>query len=182
MSGVASRLRAERGLTLVELIIVMAVLGVVLGALSNAFIAGMRAGSDVDARISAQTNLGVAVGRLEYEVRCASTVGLLSSGAGIALSLPGQCPHATGSVSWCVVSGVLTRYAASSCTGTGQAFVTSITSATPFSCVSTVGDLPQVQVNLTTNTTGRASDAAAVTDRITMRNAPAVTAGASACA
>ena len=182
MSPVATRLRAERGMTLVELIIVMAVLAIILGAVSTAFSSGTRAGADVDARISAQTNLGVAVGRLEYEARCAATVGILSSGAGISMSLPSLCLHATGNVSWCVVSGVLTRYAASSCTGTGQAFVTNITSPTPFACVSTVGSLPQVQVALTTNITGRASDAASVTERITMRNAHAVTSGASDCA
>lgn len=181
MRAATGRLRAERGMTLVELIVVMAILGIVMAGLANVFVSGTRASSDVDARLTAQTNLGIAVQRLEYEARCATTVSRLSSGAGVALSLPSWCTHATGSVSWCVVSGVLTRYPASTCTGTGQSFISSVTSATPFSCVSTVGSLPQVQIALTVNSTGRTSDGASVTDLVTMRNAHTVTASSSDC-
>jgi hypothetical protein len=88
----------------------------------------------------------MAISQLEYEVRCASGYTLTNSGAGINLTMPTQCSHATETISWCVSSGVLGRYSAANCTGTDQQFVSSVSSATPFSVVADAGDLPQVSL------------------------------------
>ena len=82
------------------------------------------------------------------------------------------CSHATGTVTWCVVNGVLLRNVGPVCSATGQVFVRSITSAQPFALPTTAsGYLPQLTVSLTSNTTGRTSDAFTDGDVITLRNA-----------
>jgi len=167
------RLAAENGVTLIELIIVCALLGVVMAGVVNILISGSRAQRDTSGRVDAQQGVRIGIDRLEYEARCASSVTTLSSGAGVSLVLPAQCSHATGNVSWCVTSGALTRYAASTCTGTGLTYVKSVTSATPFTvkwATGTAGFLPRLQMNLTVNDTGPSSDGFSLNDTIALRN------------
>jgi Tfp pilus assembly protein PilW len=165
------RFSDESGITLIELLFVMLILGIVLTGLVNVFISGGRASSDANARLAGQQNVRLALDRLEYEVRCSSGATVSSGGAAVLLTLPSQCTHATGSYTWCVTSGSLIRYAATSCTGTGQTFISNITTATPFSLLTATGLLPRLQISLAVNTTGRASDAVSVVDLITLRNA-----------
>jgi Tfp pilus assembly protein PilW len=165
-------LREESGFTLVELIVVTVLTVVVVGGLSNLFVSGLRAGNDANARLTSQSSVRLAFDRLEYETRCASTATLLSSGGGVTLVLPSSCAHATGTFTWCVTSGALIRYAGSSCSGTSQTFVTSVTTPTPFSCVTATGQYPRLQVALTVNPTSRSYDRYSATDLIDMRNAP----------
>lgn len=169
-----ARLQSESGFSLVELIISLAIMGAVLGGLANVFISGSRASSDGQARITSQQNVNNALGRLEYDARCASTASLLSksgsNGGGVHLNIPAYCTHSTGDVSWCVTSGSLIRYAATTCTGTGVTLASSVTSATPFSCYTPTGAVyPQLEVALTVDS-GGTSDATSVTDYITMHN------------
>jgi prepilin-type N-terminal cleavage/methylation domain-containing protein len=169
-----TRFARDDGFTLVELVIVCLVLGIILTGLVNVLVSGTRAQADVQGRMVAQQNTRLALDRLEFEARCATSASLLGSGAGVSLSLPSQCSHATGTVAWCVTGGVFTRYVAATCTGSGQKFVDSVTSATPFSLVtgaSGAGILPRLQVNLTVNQTGRSADAFSVADAITLQNA-----------
>lgn len=166
------RLADERGITLIELLIVCLTMGIVMTGVVNVFVSGSRAGSDADARFQAQQDTRLALDRLRFEARCASAATLVSSGAGVALTLPSVCAHGSGSIAWCVTAGELTRYVGTSCTGTGTPFVGSIVSATPFSLPAPAsGTLPQLQVALTANTTGRSSDAFSLADTITLRNA-----------
>src|SRR5579862_1571204 len=74
-----------------------------------------------------------------------------------------------------------TRYSGSSCSGSGQTFATSVTSATPFSCVATVGDYPELQVALSANAGTNSGTAVSETDTIDMRNASVTTANSAAC-
>jgi prepilin-type N-terminal cleavage/methylation domain-containing protein len=171
---VRARLRDESGFSLVELIITMVVMGIVLGGLANIFVSGERANADATARMTSQQGVRVAFDRLEYDTRCASTAALLSSGAGVYLTLPSQCDHASGTVTWCVTSGSLMRSTGTTCAATTHrlTYVTSVTSATPFSCYSPVaGSTPQLKVILTVNPATRSSDKTTSTDFITMRNA-----------
>ena len=166
------RLSDESGFTLIELIVVCALLGFVMTGVVNLFVSGTRAQSDTDARVLAQQNVRTAIDRLQYEARCASSASLVSAGAGVTLTLPSVCSHATGTVTWCVVNGVLLRNVGPVCSATGQVFVRSITSAQPFALPTTAsGYLPQLTVSLTSNTTGRTSDAFTDGDVITLRNA-----------
>jgi prepilin-type N-terminal cleavage/methylation domain-containing protein len=167
-------LREESGFTLVELIIVCVLLGIVMVGLSNVLVSGIRASSDAQARMTSQQNVRLAFDRLEFEARCATSATILGSGQGVKLTLPTQCSHAAGTVSWCVTGGVFTRYVAASCAGASTIkYVNSITSATPFSLLTATGTLPRLRLALTVNTTNRPSDAFTLTDAIAMRNAAA---------
>jgi len=170
---VRSRLAAEGGITLVELIIVCALLGVVSIGIVNMLVSGQRAQRDTTSRVNAQQSTRLAIDKLEYEARCASQISSLNSGAGVALVLPSWCSHATGTVSWCVTSGTLTRYPASTCTGTGAAYVRSVTSAKPFTvkwATSTTGYLPRLQISMTVNDTNATSNAFTMNETLSLRN------------
>jgi Tfp pilus assembly protein PilW len=167
----------ERGVTLVELLVVCATLGIVMAGIVNVFASGARAGSDADGRFQAQQDARLGLERLQYEARCASGATMVGGGSGpstgVVLSLPAICSHASGTITWCVSAGVLRRYAGSACTGASLPFVSAVTSATPFSLAPAVsGSLPQLQVALTANSTGRDGDGFALGDTITLRNAP----------
>jgi type II secretory pathway pseudopilin PulG len=164
-------LHDESGFTVVELVIVTTVTIVIMAGVSNAFVSGLRASSTTNSTLASQTSVHLALDRLEFESRCAQTATLLSGGAGVYLAIPSNCPHATGTVSWCVTSGSLVRYPTSDCSGTGQTFAHDVTSATPFSCIATLGDYPQLQVALTVNSGTTAATAVSATDQITLRNA-----------
>jgi prepilin-type N-terminal cleavage/methylation domain-containing protein len=166
------RLAAERGYTLIELLIVIAILGFIMAGIANLLVSGSRAQSDTSARVAAQGSTRTALDRLEFEARCASNATILNSGAGVALTLPTQCPHATGNVTWCVSGGVLTRYSGTlTCSGgTSYPYVSSITTPTPFSIVWGTSNLPQLAVTLAVNTTNRSSDAFTLKDSIALRN------------
>src|SRR5262249_46030467 len=134
-------------------------------------VSGSRAQSDYSARVTAQGSARMALDRLEYEARCASYASILNSGAGVALTMPATCPHATGNISWCVSSGVLTRYAGSStCSRTGITYIDSITTSTPFSLQWGTSNLPRLSIALAINTTNRSSDRFTLNDSIAMRN------------
>ena len=170
-----ARWQAEAGFSLIEMLTVMLILGIVMTGLVNVFISGERASADGQARLTSQQNVNVALTRLEYDARCASAASLLnkagSNGGGVYLTLPAQCWHSTGNVSWCVSSGVLVRISGTTCSGTGLNLVSSVTTTTPFSCYTPAitGALPQLKVALTVNPGGK-SDGTSSTDYITMRN------------
>ena len=166
--------REQTGFTLVEMIVTMIILAFVMDGLVNVLASGSRAESDATARMTGQQSVRDSVGRLDFEARCSSAASLISGGTGVALTLPANCSHATGTVSWCVASGTLKRFTSSGCPGSGgQIFVSNVTSTTPFTIVTGSvgsGQLPQLGVTLTVNTTGRSSDAFTLTDTIALRN------------
>jgi prepilin-type N-terminal cleavage/methylation domain-containing protein len=166
------RLRDERGVTLIEMLVAMVLTGIVMVGVVNIFISGARSGADANTRLEAQQGVRLALDRLEFEGRCATSAALVSGGAGVYFQLPAWCSHASGDVTWCVDSGVLTRFTANSCTGTGQIFVRDVTSDTPFSIPATAsGDLPVLLVDVSVDPGSGASTAATLTDTITLRNA-----------
>lgn len=164
-------LRDERGITIIELLVVMLLTGILMVGIVDIFVSGGRAGADANARMDAQQNARVALDQIENQGRCATTAALLNSGAGVAFTLPAECTHGTGAVSWCVVSGVLERYAANGCTGTGVSYVRSITTPTPFTIVANSGDLPQLLISLTSDENAHSGDGSTLQDTITLRNA-----------
>jgi Tfp pilus assembly protein PilW len=168
------RLAAEGGQTLIEMLVAMGLMAIVMVGIVNIFVSGGRAGADANARIDAQQNTRLALDRLEFEGRCATTATLVSSGAGVHFNIPSQCEHATGDVTWCAVSGVLERFAATSCSGSGQIFIRGVTSATPFSLpTAPSGDLQTLAVALTVDTAPNdPGTAGTLDDTITLRNAP----------
>lgn len=171
------RLRDESGFTLIELLIVMGITSIIVGALANLFASGLSASSKTSAVLSSQSNLIVAVSRIEFEGRCASSAALVSGGTGVTLALPSYCVNAAGTYTWCVTAGSLVKYSGSSCAGTGVTYASNVTSATPFSCV-LGGQYPRLQVALTSNSGTISGTAATGTSIITLRNA--LTAGSCA--
>ena len=168
------RLADERGFSLVELVIVMFLVSILLAGLSNLFISGLRASSDTSARTAGQGNIQTAVNRLEFELRCSSGATVPNAGvanSSVTVTLPTQCVHATGQYTWCVSGGSLLRYSGATCSGTGETFANNVTTAKPFTLVSTTGNLPQLAINLSVNLVGSSSDAVSVADTITLRNA-----------
>jgi type II secretory pathway pseudopilin PulG len=165
------RLADESGITMVELVVVMLVLGIVVAALADAFSAGLRASSDSSARSNAQENVRTAMDRIEFEARCASGATVGGAGANVLLTLPSECDHATGSYTWCVSGGQLIRYAATTCTGTGTVFADGVTSATPFTLLTSSGLLPRLQVSIAVDAQSTTADQVSITDVVTMRNA-----------
>lgn len=152
-------------MTITELLVACAVLVVLMAGVTDIIVSGSRASETTTAQINAQQNLRVAFDRLEFEGRCASSATLVSSGAGVTFVLPAQCAHAAGTYTWCVGSGTLGRYTGSSCAGTPQVFASGITSPTPFSLLTSTGNLPRLQVSLAIGTVSE-------TDSIALRNAP----------
>lgn len=162
--------RDERGITMVEMLISVALMGVVLGGIVNVMVAGGRVQYNMASLLNAQQDARVALNRLEYEGRCATSATVANAGAQVSFVLPSQCMHATGNTSWCVSGGTLRRYTSSGCSGAAQIFARSLTSATPFSLHTATGDLPQLLVSLIVSPTGRGVDTFKIADAITLRN------------
>jgi prepilin-type N-terminal cleavage/methylation domain-containing protein len=87
----------ERGYTLVELIMVLALLGVVVGALTTLFVGGTRAEVDLSNRFQAQNDAVSALDRLRRDVHCASSATAVSASA-VTLAVP--CVSG-GVIRWC---------------------------------------------------------------------------------
>jgi prepilin-type N-terminal cleavage/methylation domain-containing protein len=93
------RLRGERGYTLVELLVVLAIFTTVVTALVSLFTSGAKAELDMNRRFEAQQNARLALDRMRRELHCANGV---TATAGVAVSsvtvsLPSQCPSSGGS-------------------------------------------------------------------------------------
>jgi prepilin-type N-terminal cleavage/methylation domain-containing protein len=118
-AGVVFRLRAltrracaeEQGFTLIELIVAMAILGIVLAAIASLFTSSIHGQSDLDARFQAQVNLNTAVVKLRRDAHGACAVRAGWTTSTITLNMPSagtfQPPDTPCSVptavTWCTV-------------------------------------------------------------------------------
>ena len=124
---VTRRFSGEAGYTLVELLIVMALLGIIIGALADGFVTASRNQGYQVARADDQESAREALERMRTDIHCASgaeaqpTLDSLGNptGTGYTLQLSetqNQCAGVTdqsNGVQWCSVSvgGSTTRYA-----------------------------------------------------------------------
>ncbi|MDQ1726659.1 MAG: hypothetical protein QOK14_704 [Frankiaceae bacterium] len=191
----------EGGHSLVEMVVVMAILSVVLGGVVSLFTSGIRAASDQNQRIQAQQETRLALNKLRRDVRGSCTISTPATYNTWASSVTlyswiDGCVSGTNAVTWCTsASGstyVLYRTVATSCTGSRQIMVTALTGANAFayvppnSHVLTVGAgtaaasiatqdassaLPRLHVDLTVNRAGATHDYRLVDD-IAFRNGP----------
>jgi prepilin-type N-terminal cleavage/methylation domain-containing protein len=90
------RARTEDGYTLIELTTVMAILGIVVGALTTLFVRATTAEVDANRRFKAQQDARVAVDKMRRELHCASGISPTGASSSISVTLPGQCPSAGG--------------------------------------------------------------------------------------
>ena len=124
---VTRRLTAQGGYTLIELVVVMALLAIIMGSLADAFAGATRSQTDQVARADDQESAREALERMRTDIHCASgaaaqpTLDSLGNptGTGYTLQLSvtqNQCSGVTtgsNGVQWCSVSvgGSTTRYA-----------------------------------------------------------------------
>jgi prepilin-type N-terminal cleavage/methylation domain-containing protein len=90
------RLADQAGYTMMELLIVMAILGTVTGAISTLFIQASNAEFDMNRRFQAQQSARVAIDRMRREIHCSSGITPVGVSSSITVSLPAQCPTAGG--------------------------------------------------------------------------------------
>ena len=116
------RLARERGYSLVEMLIVMAILGVVMGSLTTVFVQATNAEQGMNDRFQAQLTARLALDKMRREVHCASVATPTGSSSSVTLTLPSYCKTGSGSITWCTRSVATNRYAlyravGSTCTG-----------------------------------------------------------------
>ena len=103
--------REESGFTLIELVTVMAMMLIVMAAVTEAMIAANKTEEDLNRRFGSQVNARIALDQLRREIHCASAVTPTGSSATITITLGSRCPTAGAgtTVSWCT-SGSGSRY------------------------------------------------------------------------
>jgi prepilin-type N-terminal cleavage/methylation domain-containing protein len=98
----------ESGMTLIELLTVLAILVIVIGGLTTMFSAAITSEKDQTTRVQGQTDARVALSQLRREIHCATTVSPNPNGTwptqSVTITLGSYCPTNTAnsaSVTWC---------------------------------------------------------------------------------
>jgi prepilin-type N-terminal cleavage/methylation domain-containing protein len=92
------RLGSQSGYSLIELLIALAILGTVTGAVTVLFLQASSAQVDMNRRYRAQQDARVAVDKMRREIHCANGITPAGTSAAITVTLPGHCPTAGGTV------------------------------------------------------------------------------------
>jgi len=193
-------LRGEGGYSMVELLVVMAILGVVVGGVTTLFARGINADAQQTARFQSQQDLRVAMDRMRREIHAACTIsapGTYNSAvSSVTLYFPSDsCNSGSHSVTWCTSGSAgaysLYRIVATSCTGATQRFADYLTGASIFTYLppnSHLGTLnggagsittqdgssvlPRLHVDMTISRGNRNQHPYRVWDDIAFRNGP----------
>jgi prepilin-type N-terminal cleavage/methylation domain-containing protein len=119
------RLAGERGYSLSEMLVVLAVIGIVVGALTQLFVSASTAEVDMTKRFQAQQQARLALDKLRREIHCASAVASTGGAwpsASIKITLGSYCPTGSGEVTWCTrassTPGAWALYRISAASGT----------------------------------------------------------------
>jgi type II secretory pathway pseudopilin PulG len=141
MKRVLRRLRNdERGITIVELITVMAILGTVVGGVLALFTAGLNSDADLNRRFQSQSDARTALDRMRRDAHSACGVASGYTSSSVTLVYPADsCASGTSSVSWCT-GGSGTRYkiyrkAGSTCSASGPTYADYVTTGSVFTYV-----------------------------------------------
>jgi prepilin-type N-terminal cleavage/methylation domain-containing protein len=153
------RLASDRGFTLSEALATMAILGIVIGGLTNVFVSASRAELELNRRVQAQQHARLALDKLRREIHCANAVTDTSAGSltpgsqysAISVTLGGYCPTVTDVassssttvyVTWCTVASsptgdyALYRLTSTSsrpaCSSSGTKYADYLTTSSPF--------------------------------------------------
>ena len=124
MTRFLRRLRSQRGYSLIEMLIVLSIMTVVMGALTTLFVQASNSETDMNNRFQAQQTARIALDKLRREVHCASTAAPSSPGSpswSVTLTLASYCktlpqPLPTPLPSYCSTSGGLTTCSITWCT------------------------------------------------------------------
>jgi type II secretory pathway pseudopilin PulG len=104
------RLAGEEGISLTEMVVVVAILGTIIGGLSQLFVSASKSQVDQTNRVRAQLAGRVALDKLRREIHCASSVSPNPNGTwptrSITIVIPSSCAtysSTIASVTWCTV-------------------------------------------------------------------------------
>ena len=89
----------QAGYTMLELVMVLAILGTVVGALTTLFVQATNAEFESNRRFQAQQGARIAIDKMRREIHCASAITPAGTGSSISVTLPAQCPTSGGSQS-----------------------------------------------------------------------------------
>jgi prepilin-type N-terminal cleavage/methylation domain-containing protein len=184
-----ARLRRQNGYSLVELITVMAILSVVMTALTTIFVSASKAQIDTSNRFIAEQNARVALDKLRRDIHCAYDATPAVGGTGhwsvaqSSVTLK-STSCADGDVTWCTTSvgGSTTRYlvrrlvvsGGGTCATNGVAYADYVTTSTPFTDFAKVtgcGCLPSLAVSFPISVGGGQVGTYKLQDTIFFRNA-----------
>jgi prepilin-type N-terminal cleavage/methylation domain-containing protein len=87
----------QAGYTMLELLMVLAILGTITGAITTLFIQATNAEFEMNRRFQAQQAARVAVDKMRREIHCASAITPAGTSSSITVTLPAQCPTSGGS-------------------------------------------------------------------------------------
>jgi prepilin-type N-terminal cleavage/methylation domain-containing protein len=185
------RLAAERGYSLSEMLVVLAILGIVLGALTQLFVSASTAQVDMTNRFEAQQDMRLALDKLRREIHCASSVTAAPPTSSIIIALGSYCPSngtgAAAQITWCTKdkngnappgAGApysLWRYTGTTCSGTGRKWADYLTTGQVFTGYIAPGSgmLGKLSVNLPVDLTPNdAKQRYVLEDDIVLRNTP----------
>ena len=138
---------AQDGFTLAEMLVVMAILGVVLAGLTILLTGAMSSQTDQTNRAQTQQDARLGLDRMRREIRCASDITTASGypASAVTITLGSYCPTAAGAttVTWCTkdkngtsppVAGAqpytLWRYTGAACSGTGTKWASNLVDKT----------------------------------------------------
>lgn len=179
----AARIRAwlerEDGITMVELLTVMAILGFVMAGILTVFVGGLNATTNMNERFQAQQNARLALTSMRNDFRAACQVSVPVGNASATLT---NCAAdgTTSQITWCAASasglkpfGLYRQTGGSCAVATGVKRAGSLTTNavfTPVAC--SVGSRPQVLVSLPVSADNSITPATyTLSDTITLRNA-----------
>jgi prepilin-type N-terminal cleavage/methylation domain-containing protein len=116
------RVRREEGYSLIEMLTVMAIMGVVMSSLTTVFVTASNSETDMNNRYQAQLTARLALDKLRREIHCATLATPTGVSSSVTLTLPSYCKTGSGSVTWCTRNVATNRYAlyrvvGSTCTG-----------------------------------------------------------------
>jgi Tfp pilus assembly protein PilW len=100
------RLAGESGYSIVELLTVVTILSIIIGALTTLFVSASKGELDMNRRFQAQQEARLAIDKLRREVHCATSVTPSGSSSAVTVTIPAACPTAHGftSIQWCVIA------------------------------------------------------------------------------
>ena len=104
-------LGGERGYSLIEMLIVLSIMSVVMGALTTVFVQASNSELDMNNRFQAQQESRLALDKMRREVHCGSVATPAGSSSSVTLTLPAYCKTGSGSITWCTRNVSTNRYA-----------------------------------------------------------------------